>query len=62
MKTFLLAMVLHPVVQSKAQEEIAKVCHHTELPTVSEMESLPYLMAVMLELLRWHATIPLGMI
>jgi cytochrome P450 len=55
-------MVLHPAIQSKAQEEIIRVFHYAELPTISEMESLPYVMAVMLELLRWNPIAPLGMI
>ena len=53
-------MVMYPDVQSKAHAEIANISHHNELSTVDEMESVPYVTALVLELFRWNATAPLG--
>lgn len=56
---FLLAMVLHPEVQIKAQEEIDRVVGDSRLPDFSDREKLPYVEAVYLETLRWRPTVPL---
>ncbi|KAJ7196390.1 cytochrome P450 [Mycena pura] len=57
---FFLAMVLFPDVQRKAQAEIDAVVGGTRLPVHSDHEKLPYVAAVVTELLRWHAVLPLG--
>ena len=56
---FILAMVLYPEVQAKAQAEIDKVIGRDRLPQVSDRASLPYVEAVMMETLRWHPVVPL---
>lgn len=57
---FLLAMVLNPEVQAKAQAEINRVVGKDRLPDFDDRPSLPYLEAVLRETLRWHPVTPLG--
>lgn len=57
---FVLAMILHPEVQTKAQEEIDRVIGYDRLPDFSDRETLPYVECVLLETLRWHPIFPLG--
>ncbi|KAH7919454.1 cytochrome P450 [Leucogyrophana mollusca] len=59
--TFVLAMVLYPDVQTRAQEEIDAVVGKDELPGFEHRSSLPYVEAILRETLRWHAVAPLGM-
>ena len=49
--TFLLAMICFPEVQIKAQAELDRVVSG-RLPDFSDMEELPYLSAVIKEVLR----------
>ncbi|KAG1841703.1 cytochrome P450 [Suillus subalutaceus] len=58
LNVFLLAMILHPEVQIKAQEEIDRVIGDSRLPDFSDQEGLPYVEAVYLETLRWRPTVP----
>ena len=58
--TFVLAMVLNPETQRKAQEEIDTVLGGTRLPTFEDESLLPYVGAVVKEVLRWHPVAPLG--
>lgn len=51
---FFLAMLLHPEVQEKAQEEIKRVIGTTRMPTHADRKSLPYVNAVVDETLRWE--------
>ncbi|KAJ6562254.1 cytochrome P450 [Mycena capillaripes] len=57
---FFLAMVLFPDVQRKAQAEIDSVVGGGRLPNFADREQLPYISAVVTELLRWHSVAPLG--
>lgn len=57
---FYLAMVLHPEVQVKAREELDRVIGTDRLPTQADAEDLPYLRAVVTELLRWNSVAPGG--
>ncbi|KAG2118453.1 cytochrome P450 [Suillus clintonianus] len=57
---FLLAMVLNPEVQAKAQEEIDRVVGKDRLPNFDDRPALPYLEAVLRETFRWHPVIPFG--
>ncbi|QRV96397.1 cytochrome P450 family protein [Ceratobasidium sp. AG-Ba] len=57
---FVLAMVLHPEVQKKAQAELDRVLGG-RLPELSDRESLPYLDAVMKEVMRWRPVVPMGL-
>ncbi|EKM75591.1 hypothetical protein AGABI1DRAFT_79751 [Agaricus bisporus var. burnettii JB137-S8] len=58
--TFILAMLLHPDVQRKAQAEIDAVVGSSRLPDFDDMPHLPYLSAVLRETLRWNPVLPLG--
>jgi hypothetical protein len=57
---FVLAMVLHPEVQAKAQAEIDSVLGGCRLPEMSDRESLPYVCCIVKEVLRWWPAFPLG--
>ncbi|KAE9388626.1 cytochrome P450 [Gymnopus androsaceus JB14] len=57
---FLIAMVLYPEYQAKAQAEIDAVCGHDRLPTFEDYESLPYIEYIMREVMRWHPAVPMG--
>jgi cytochrome P450 len=57
--TFFLAMVCYPEVQTKAQAELDKVLIG-RLPEHSDLNSLPYLSALVKELYRWQPPIPLA--
>jgi cytochrome P450 len=61
METFILAMTLYPEVQRKAQAEIDRVVGNSRLPDYSDQDELPYVDAVLKEVLRWHPVTPLGM-
>lgn len=58
---FVLAMMLYPDVQKRAQEEIDAVIGTEQLPTFEDRSSLPYVEAVLRETLRWHPVFPLGL-
>ena len=53
-------MALYPEVQKKAQAEIDAVVGPDRLPEFEDRPSLPYINAVIKELLRWHLVTPLG--
>ncbi|ESK86630.1 cytochrome p450 [Moniliophthora roreri MCA 2997] len=52
-----LAMIHFPESQRKAQEELDHVVGRTRIPTLDDMENLPYLRAVAL---RWRSPAPMG--
>lgn len=60
MTSFFLAMSVYPEVQKKAQEEINRVVGSSRLPSFSERENLPYVDAIVKEILRWLPVAPLG--
>ena len=53
-------MVLYPEVQRRAQEQLDAVVGRDRLPTFEDIEALPYIQAVVKEMLRWHPVTPLG--
>ncbi|CDO68382.1 hypothetical protein BN946_scf184815.g29 [Trametes cinnabarina] len=57
---FLLAMLHHPEIQKKAQEEVDRVVGTSRLPEYSDMESLPYVAALIKEVARWRPVAPTG--
>ncbi|KAG1782160.1 cytochrome P450 [Suillus placidus] len=61
LQIFLMAMILYPDVQARARAEINQVVMHDKMPSIDDRPSLPYLDAVLREVLRWHPPIPLGM-
>ncbi|KAK7695619.1 hypothetical protein QCA50_000255 [Cerrena zonata] len=58
--SFFLAMTLHPEIQRKAQEEVDRVVGKDRLPTFADRENLPYVEAVINEVLRLNPVAPLG--
>ncbi|KAG8736383.1 hypothetical protein FRC10_009386 [Ceratobasidium sp. 414] len=57
---FVLAMLLYPEVQSKAQEEIDTVVGLDCLPTMEDRAKLDYVDRLIHEVLRWRPTVPTG--
>ncbi|EEB92322.1 hypothetical protein MPER_09189 [Moniliophthora perniciosa FA553] len=60
MHSFFLAMVCNPDVQVKAQRELDVVVGSDRLPDYEDLSSLPYVRAVVHEVLRWQPVTPLG--
>ncbi|KAN0091298.1 Cytochrome P450 [Tylopilus felleus] len=58
---FVLAMVLFPEAQRRAQKEIDTVVGSDRLPSFSDRPSLPFIEAVLRETLRWHPVAPMGL-
>ncbi|KAJ2903227.1 hypothetical protein MKZ38_010263 [Zalerion maritima] len=58
---FWLAMTVFPEVQQKAQVEIDRVVGRDRLPTTSDRHNLPYIDAIVKEVLRWHPVAPMGL-
>lgn len=59
--TFLLAMVLHPNIQRKAQGEIDRVVGTDRLPSLDDRDKMPFIAHVMWESLRWNPVAPLAL-
>ncbi|KAI0831913.1 cytochrome P450 [Trametes gibbosa] len=57
---FILAMVLNPDVYRRAQEELDAVVGHDQLPDFTDRASLPYVNALLEEVIRWRPALPLG--
>ena len=57
---FYLAMVVYPHVQKIAQDELDRVVGHGVLPDFKHKPELPYMGAMLTELLRWIQVVPLG--
>lgn len=55
-------MTLYPAIQARAQAEIDSVLGKgwQRLPSFADRERLPYVNAIVLELLRWNPAVPLG--
>lgn len=61
MTTFFLLMTLYPHTQTRAQEEIDRVVGKSRLPNVRDKDDLPYIDALLKEVLRWAPPSPLGL-
>ncbi|KAJ2971857.1 hypothetical protein NQ176_g7488 [Zarea fungicola] len=59
--SFLLAMVLNPEVQRKAQDDIANVVGTDRLPCFEDRKSLPFIDALVTEIHRWFPVGPMGL-
>ena len=57
---FFLAMTCFPDIHMKAQAEIDAVIGQDRLPSIADKDRLPYLHAIMLEILRWMPVAPMG--
>lgn len=61
LKTVALVMILYPDVQDKVHEELDAVVGRGTLPTFADRPRLPYLQAVLYEVMRWSPPSPLGL-
>jgi cytochrome P450 len=53
-------MAMYPEVQRKAHAEIDAVVGQHRLPDFNDRDSLPYVNAMMKEVMRWNPVAPLG--
>jgi hypothetical protein len=53
-------MVLYPEVQVHARKDIDKVTGGSRLPDFDDLDSLPYIDAIIGEIFRWATPLPLG--
>ncbi|KAJ7625700.1 cytochrome P450 [Roridomyces roridus] len=60
LRTFLLAMLANPDAQAKAQAEIDSVVGSEALPSFEDRDLLPYVTALVKEVLRWKNVTPLA--
>ncbi|TFK27923.1 cytochrome P450 [Coprinopsis marcescibilis] len=58
MRTFLYAMSTHPDIQRKAQQEIDREVDAGRLPIFEDRDRLPYVNALVREVLRWVTVVP----
>ncbi|KAH7890379.1 cytochrome P450 [Phlebopus sp. FC_14] len=61
LSSFFLAMLLYPQVQAKAQAELDCVIGPGRLPDFNDRPLLPYVSAIVKEVLRWNPVAPLGL-
>jgi cytochrome P450 len=54
-------MARNPAVQARAQAELDAVVGPTRLPEHADRDALPYVTAVMLEVMRWRPVVPTGL-
>ena len=57
--SFVLAVLLHPDLRRKAQDEIDAVTGRTRFPTFEDRPKLPFVDAFCREVLRWRPAAPL---
>jgi cytochrome P450 len=57
--SLLLALLLHPEVQKKAQDEIDAVTGRERFPNFEDRPRLPFVDALCKEVLRWRPAAPL---
>ena len=57
---WMLAMVAFPETQKRAQAELDAVVGRSRIPSFSDLPSLPYLRAMVKEVLRWRSILPVG--
>ena len=60
MKSFMLAMTLFPDIQKRAQAEIDIVVGDGRLPSFEDRERLPFVEAIVKEILRWRPPGPVS--
>ncbi|KAK7462926.1 hypothetical protein VKT23_007506 [Stygiomarasmius scandens] len=57
---FLFIMLLFPEVQRQAQDELDRVVGRSRLPSPADMKHLPYIQAIVKEIVRWKPPTPIG--
>jgi Cytochrome P450 len=58
--SLLLAVILYPDTQKRAQEELDAVTGRERLPTFDDRARLPFIDAMCREVMRWRPVTPLG--
>ena len=53
-------MAIHPSIQKKAQKEIDELLGGERLPALPDRDNLPYISALIKEIYRWHAPLPIS--
>ncbi|KAF9260207.1 cytochrome P450 [Marasmius fiardii PR-910] len=61
MTSFFLVMTLYPAVQRRAQDEIDAVVGRERLPDIDDRSALPYVNALIKEIMRWAPVVPQGL-
>ncbi|GAA96807.1 uncharacterized protein L969DRAFT_97149 [Mixia osmundae IAM 14324] len=61
LEIFVLAMVHHPMVARKIQEELDSVVGRDRMPTFADEAKLPYTRAAILEVQRWRTLVPISL-
>ncbi|KAH9058308.1 cytochrome P450 [Lactarius vividus] len=61
MSWWALAMIAHPEVQKRAHIELDTVVGRSRAPTFSDAPNLPYIQAIVKEVLRWRPAIPFSL-
>jgi len=60
MMSIFVAILLHPEIQTRGQEEVDAVTERERLPTFEDRPRLPFIDAVCKEVLRWKPVVPLA--
>ncbi|KAM7218648.1 Cytochrome P450 [Rhypophila decipiens] len=58
---WMMAMILFPETQRRAQRELDAVVGRDRLPTIEDCEKLPYIQAMVKESIRWRPIDPIGL-
>ncbi|KAG6895429.1 hypothetical protein C0992_001272 [Termitomyces sp. T32_za158] len=61
MAWFITAMAAHPEVQKRAHEELDAIVGRSRMPVSSDFPNLPYIRAIVKEVLRWRPVGPIGL-
>ncbi|KAK7057918.1 cytochrome P450 [Favolaschia claudopus] len=61
MEWFMISMLLHPEVQTAAQRQLDDVVGRGRMPTFADYDHLPYIRAIVKEVLRWRTVLPIGL-
>jgi cytochrome P450 len=60
LNSLVLGLIAHPRVVEKAHEELDRVIGTSRLPTFGDEKDLPYIRAIVKEVLRWRTTLTAG--
>lgn len=60
MQWFISALLVYPETQAAAHAELDKVVGRSRMPTFDDYDHLPYIRAMVKELLRWRPVAPTG--
>lgn len=59
MNAWFMACLANPDALEKARAEVDHLCGTTRLPSLSDIPNLPYICAMVVEVMRWRPTVPL---